>query len=161
MAQLGPSYKEPMSYSPNFRGIVGKGSSRQTQTGYTNTTASLITAASPVYRSASGIAPLDVTTEASVEAFVGLCAADLPTTASGLVVSDGRCENIPLSLGFSVGDAIWAGPTPGSLTNVKPDSSAPGWAAGYFVVFIGVVVANEFNPSNQDIQLFKQLVGQL
>lgn len=150
-----------MSYNPNFRGSAAKGSSRQTQTGYTNATGSTITAASPVYSNSSGIGPLDVTNVAKVETFAGLVAADLPASAHGMVVSDGRVENIPLGLGFALGDAIWAGTTPGSLTNVKPDYSAPGWSAGMWVIFVGVVVVNEFDPLKQDIQLFKQKVGRL
>lgn len=150
-----------MSYSPNYRGNSGKGSSRQTQTGYTNGTGSTISAASPVYSTASGIGPLDVSSTATIEKFAGLVSADLPSAAHGLVVSDGRVENIPLGLGFALGDAIWAGTAPGSLTNVKPDYSAPGWSAGMWVIFLGVVVVNEFDPLKQDIQLFKQIVGRL
>lgn len=150
-----------MSYSPNFRGNAGKGSSRQTQTGYTNGTGSTITAASAVYSTASGIGKVDVSDINTVEKFAGLVAADLLSAAHGLVVSDGRLENIPIGLGFAVGDPIWVGTVPGSLTKVKPDLANPGWVSGDFVIFVGVVVENEFDPLKQDIQLFKQITGRL
>lgn len=150
-----------MSYSPNFRGSAGKGSSRQTQTGYTNGTGGTLSAATVVYSTASGIGKVDVSDINKVEKFAGLVAADLPSAAHGLVVSDGRVENIPIGLGFALGDALWVGTVPGSLTNVKPDLANPGWVSGDFVIFIGIVVINEFDALKQDIQLFKQITGRL
>lgn len=150
-----------MTYSPGFRGTIGKGSSRQTQSGYQNGTGSTMPVAAPVSTNASGqIILTDVSSEASVEAMVGLTSQSIPSAASGQVVSDGRLENIPLGLGFAVGDPIWVG-LAGTLTNVKPDLSVVGWSSGYFVIFVGVVTKNEFNPLNQDIQLLRQIVGQL
>lgn len=151
-----------MGYNPTWQGAVGVGSSRQTQTLYQNGTVSTVPAATLVSQgTGANFLLMDVTDEVKVEAFLGLTSTSIPSSASGLVTSDGRIENIPLGLGFAIGDAIYAGLTPGSLTNVKPDLSVIGWNAGYFVIFIGVVVQNQFNPSNQDIQLFKQIVGQL
>lgn len=150
-----------MTYSPGFRGTVGKGSARQTQTGYQNGTGSTMPVAAPVSTNASGqLILVDVSSEAISEAMVGLTSQSIPSAASGQVVSDGRLENIPLGLGFSVGDPIWVGLS-GTLTKVKPDLSVIGWSAGYFVIFVGVVVKNEFNPANQDIQLMRQIIGQL
>jgi hypothetical protein len=150
-----------MGFNPLSQGAVFQGSSRQTQTLYQNGTGSTAPAATAVSQgTGNNFVLTDVTNETTVEAFVGLTSASIPNSASGLINSDGRLENIPLGLGFSIGDPIWVGLTPGSLTNVKPDLSVPGWAAGMFVIFIGVVVQNQFNPSNQDIQLLKQIVGQ-
>ena len=151
-----------MTYSPNFRGSVGKASSRQTKTSYQNGTVSTMPIAAAVVVNTSGQVLLcDVSAENASDTFVGLVADRLPSGAYGEIVSDGRMENIPSALGFAIGDAIYVGLTPGSLTNVKPDLSVLGWASGYFVIFVGVVVANEFTPGNQDIQIFKQIVGQL
>lgn len=152
-----------MAYNPNFRGNVAKASSRQNKTGYQNGTGSTITQTTPVSKTGTTnhVAPTDVSDEDSVERFVGLFDSDTPSAASNLVVTDGRAESIPSSLGFAIGDTLWLGPTPGSLTNVKPDLSAPGWASGMFVVFIGVVVENEFNSSQLDIQLCRAPIGQL
>lgn len=151
-----------MGYNPLFSTAVGQGSSRQTQTLYQNGTGSTVTVATLVSQgTGANFILTDVTNEATVEGFVGLASLSIPNAASGLITSDGRVENIPLGLGFAVGDALWADVTPGGLTNVKPDVTQPGWAVGMFVIFIGVVVQNQFNPSNQDIQLFKQIIGQL
>ncbi len=151
-----------MSYNPLWTTLIGKGSSRQTQSGYQNGTLSTMPIATPVAANTFGQAVLvDVSDETTVESMIGLTSASIPSAANGQVISDGRLENIPLGLGFAVGDTVWVGTTPGSLTNVKPDITAPGWVAGYFVIFVGVVVQNEFNPSNQDLQLCRQLIGQL
>lgn len=151
-----------MGFNPTWQGPTGAGSSRQTQTLYQNGSGGTIQTATAVSQgTGANVVLLDVSSEAKVEAFVGLSAATTPNAASGLICSDGRLENIPLGLGFAVGDPIWAGTTPGSLTNIKPDLSASGWFAGMFVIFIGVVVQNQFNPSNQDIQLLRQIIGQL
>jgi hypothetical protein len=149
-------------YNPVWQGSTGVGSSRQTKTLYQNGTAFTISAATPVSQGTGlNILPVDVTDESSVEKFVGLADIDILSTASGLVVSDGRIENIPAGLGLATGDALWVGITPGSLTNVKPSLGVGGWSEGMFVIFIGVVVQNQFNPFEQDIQIFKQIVGEL
>lgn len=150
-----------MSYSPNFRGSVGNGSSRQNQTGYINGTLSTIAMATPVSVNSSGnMVLLDVSSEASAQGFLGLTSISTPSTALGLVANSGRLEGITLG-GFTVGDAVYAGPTPGTLTNVKPDRTAPGWSAGMFVLFLGCYVVNQFNPGLHDIQLMPTLIGQL
>ncbi|CAK9253117.1 unnamed protein product [Sphagnum jensenii] len=74
--------------------------------------------ASAVSTSTNGLLVLtDVTSETLSEAWVGLASAAIPAAAIGQVSSDGRIQNIPVGLGFSVGDPIWVGVTPGSLTN--------------------------------------------
>ena len=151
-----------MSYSPTFFGSTAKGPSSGTASGYQNGTLSTISAASAVSTNTSGQMILtDVTNEATIETWLGLTSASTPSAATGMVASDGRLQSIPLGLGFSVGDPIWVGTTPGSLTNVKPSIGVPGWSAGYYVLFVGVVVQNEFNPSDQDIQICRQIIGQL
>jgi hypothetical protein len=103
----------------------------------------------------------DVSNEASAEGWVGLVEVATPSAATGQVLTDGRLQNIPSSLGFSNGDPIWVGNTPGTLTNVRPDLTVMGWASGDYVLFVGIVVANQFNPTLQDIQLSRQIIGQL
>ena len=148
-----------MSYSPNFRGNAANAASRQNQTGYVNGTGSTINIGTPVSTLANGMmSPTDVTSQASVQAFVGLCATTTPSAAKAQVVSAGRLENV--STGFNVGDAIYIG-LDGTLINVKPDIGVAGFASGNFLVFVGVVVQNEFNASAQDIQVFLQVFGEL
>lgn len=150
-----------MSYSPLFRGNSSKAASTLNATGYQNATGSSAPIGAPVSTSGSGqFALTDVSSEPSVEGWLGLASEVIPNTATGLISSDGRIQNVN-GWGFSNGDAVWVGSTPGTLTNVKPDLGSPGWSSGDFVLFVGVVVQNEFNPSVQDIQLCRQIVGQL
>jgi hypothetical protein len=148
-----------MSYSPFFFNQNAKGSSRATQAGFQNGSGSTILQSTPVsVNTSSQTLPLDVTSEASVQAIVGLAGVDTPNGASASVIDNGRLENITTS--FSVGDAVYAGiSTP--LINVKPDIGVAGFASGDFVVFIGVVVKNEFNPSLLDLKLMISVIGQL
>lgn len=148
-----------MSYSPNFRGTTSNASSRQNQTGYVNGTISTFAVGTPLSIGTNGLSvPTDVTSEASVQAFVGLCSVRTPSATNGQVVSSGRLELISTS--FNLGDAVYVGLN-GTLINVKPDIGVAGFAAGDFVIFVGVVVANEFNSSLRDIQVFIGVVGQL
>lgn len=150
-----------MTYSPNFRGTTARGSARSDQTRYENGTGLTMTKASPVSTDTSGnLILVDVSVEATVRRMVGLTAESIAPAVLGQVCSDGRLENIPGGLGFAIGDTIWVAPS-GTLTNVKPDLSVFGWASGYWVIFVGVVVENEFNALQQDLQLQRQVIGQL
>jgi hypothetical protein len=149
-----------MGFSPYWLNRASTGSSRATQGGYQNGSGSTLAMAVPVYVDPTGqIFPLDVSNEVSVQALVGLTGVSIPNAATGSVVDNGRLENITTS--FTVGDAVYAGKsTP--LTNVKPDiGNIDGFASGDFVIFIGVVVKNEFNPLLFDLKLMLSVVGQL
>ena len=151
-----------MSYSPNFYGILSTGSSASLAADYTNAEGSTIPFCTPVSSNTSGnIVFTDVTSEANIQAFVGLTTVSLAPAALGLVISDGRLTNIPSALGFTIGQAIYLGNIPGTLTNIKPDSTISGWNPGDWVVLVGVVLKNQQNSLNQDIQLFRQIIGQL
>lgn len=148
-----------MSYSPNFRGTQSNGSSRQVITNYTSSSGSAIPQGMAVYANTSGhILPVDPTNQTSVGAMVGYANIRIPSTASGGVISSGRLENITTS--FSVGDALYVG-LDGNPINVKPDYGVAGFSVGDSVIFIGVLVNNEFNPAQTDLQLFTQVIGQL
>lgn len=148
-----------MSYSPSTRNGQFKGSSRSTSTGYQNGFGSTIGAALPVSINTSGqMIPLDVSSEISVQAFLGLTTLATPDGANGQVSSSGRVENVTTS--FSIGDPVYAGKGT-ALTNQKPDLGVAGFSVGDFVIFLGVVVKNEFNSSAKDIQLLVEVVGQL
>ena len=153
-----------MSYSPLFRGNSSQAPSVSTASGYQNGTGSTMavaTAVSAVAANPGQMALTDVTLEASAEGWLGLTSESTPSTAIGQVSGDGRLQNIPAGLGFSVGDPIWVGNTPGSLTNVRPDLTVSGWVSGMYILFVGVVVQNEFDNTKQDIQLSRQIIGQL
>lgn len=148
-----------MSYSPAFRGNTAQGSSKALASGYQNGTLSTITKGTPVSVGVSGqVSPTDVTNEASVLALVGLMSVNTPSAANGTITDAGRLENITTS--FAAGDPVWIA-VGGGLTNVKPNIGGGGFLSGHFVVFIGVIVVNEFNALQKDVQLMKFIVGQL
>lgn len=148
-----------MGYNPNFRGTQAKGSSRQLSTNFQNASGSTLLKSAPVSVNASGqiIVP-DVTSQTSIQALVGLAGMDIPNSANGAVVDNGRLEDITTS--FAIGDAIYLSKA-GGLTNLKPDYGVGGFGEGDFVVFIGVIVKNEFNGSLKDLKLMISVIGQL
>jgi hypothetical protein len=148
-----------MSYSPLYFAPQGGGTSIATVTNYTNATISMIAQGTPVSTNTFGlVAPTDVTSQTSVQALVGYAQVRMPASSSGPVISNGRLENIMTS--FAVGDAIYIG-LGGTLINQKPDVGVAGFVEGDFVVFVGVLVQNQTNPSLTDIQLFTQTIGEL
>lgn len=149
-----------MSYSPNFRGSNSKGSAKSLMTGYQNASGSTLAMATPVSTNGIGqLITIDVSNEDTVSALLGVTSSSIPNSANGLVIDAGRLENVT-GLSASVGDPLYISKT-GSLTNIKPNVGDNGFLAGDFVIFIGVVVSNEFIPANKDIKLMIQLIGQL
>lgn len=151
-----------MAYNPLYRGKTSMAPSRANSTGYTNGTLSGILMACPVSAdSTSKIALTDVSNESSVLRFVGISAENVPSAASGQVFHSGRASELGAQLsGFGIGDPIYVGKN-GTLINQKPDIGVLGFIAGDFVIFIGVVVKNEFDPGEKDIQLLIEIIGQL
>lgn len=148
-----------MGYDPSIKNGVLKGPSRSLQTNYTNASGSTLAKGTCVSTNASGQTVLtDVSSEASAQAFLGLVSISTPNAASGGVASGGRLEDIGLS--FSIGDAIYVGKD-SLMTNIKPDLGSNGFVSDDFVIFLGVVVKNEFDSAKRDIQLFIATVGQL
>ena len=147
-----------MTYSPNFRGTSAT-SARALQTTYQNGEGFTITKSKPVsINGSSQMVLVDVTSDASVAGIVGVAAQDTLSAANGLVLDVGRLENITTS--FNIGDAIYID-TDGSLTNVRPSIGVGLWTAGMFVVFVGVIVKNEFNALQKDLKVYMDVVGQL
>lgn len=148
-----------MGYDPTIQNGVLKGPSRGIQTNYPNASGSTLAKGTVVsVNTSSQIATIDVSSETSVEALVGVVSVNIPNAAMGGVTSHGRLENI--ASGFAIGDAIYVGKT-GVLTNVKPDVGTGGFLTGDFVIFVGVIVKNEFDSAKQDLQMMPQVVGQL
>jgi hypothetical protein len=138
-----------MSYSPFFRGSNAKGSVRNLQSGYQNGTGGTLAQGTPVTVNLAGqLVAVDVSNDAMANGIVGLVAADIPVSASGQVLDNGRLENV--SMGFNVGDILYVSKS-GFLTNIIPDYGVGGFAAGDWIIFVGVVVQNEFNALQKDI----------
>jgi hypothetical protein len=147
-----------MTYSPKFRGNTATGGSRAVGAGYTNGSGGQLNKGSVVSINGAGnILTIDVSDETSVKRLVGLVEDDLPNLATGQVVDTGRLEDIS---GFNVGDALYVSAA-GGLTTTQPSIGVGGFESGDFVIFVGVVVKNEFNALQKDLQLFLTVVGQL
>jgi hypothetical protein len=154
-----------MSYSPNFVGANAKGSSRSLQTSYQNGEAYSLTQGMPVCVNTVGnMVHVDVTSDANVAGIVGVVApVSVVTGAVGEVMDIGRLENFTTS--FSCGDAIYIN-TDGTLMNVRPDigvqyGTATAFAEGDYVVFVGVIVQNQYNTQLLDLKVYMDVVGQL
>lgn len=151
-----------MSYSPYFlnrnaTGVVA--GSRGLVTNFQNGSGSTLSKATLVaINTNSQLVPVSVSSESTVEKIVGMTGIDIPNAATGSVVDFGRLENVTTP--YALGDALYLGKT-GILTNVKPQEGIGGFVAGDFVIFIGVVVLNEFNISFKDIKLMISVIGQL
>lgn len=148
-----------MGYNPLFKGRVGGGSSRSIQTSYVNSSGGTLAKATVVGVDTSGnLVALDVTSEPEVDRMVGLTTTSILNTASGAVINSGRLEDI--TTGFAIGDFVYAG-LAGTLINVRPDIGVSGFASGNFVVFLGVIVKNQFDGAKKDLSLNIQVFGQL
>lgn len=152
-----------MSYNPATDGSTSSppfsGSARSLASGYQNASGGTLAKATPVSVNASGqLIAIDVSNQAIVQAMVGLTTASIPNAANGQITDSGRLENVTSS--FTVGDALYVSKT-GGITNLKPDIGTGGFVSGDFVIFIGVLVNNEFVPANLDIKLMLSTIGQL
>lgn len=148
-----------MTYSPKFRGNVSTAPSSAVSSGYQNGTAGDLVQCTPVSVNGSGqIINIDVTDVNSINRFVGLLGSDTPSSANGLVFDAGRIEKV--NLGFAVGDAIYVSKS-GFLTNLKPDYGVGGFTVGDWVVFVGVIVQNQYDNTKKDLKLFLSVIGQI
>lgn len=151
-----------MSYSPNFTNNTAKGaasSSRQVARNYINGSGSTLVQTTPLSVLSSGlVTTLDLTSKVSVDAFVGCYSIDTPNAASAQVADSGLIENITTS--YSVGAAVWASKT-GGLTNSPPTIGTNGFISGDYVLFVGVIVQNEFDNTKKDLKILIQKPGRL
>lgn len=144
-----------MGYNPNFRGNtanVTSRSSRSMSTSYQNGSGVSLAQCAPVAVNSLGqLIKIDVSNQTHIEKFAGVTGSIIPNAATGIVFDGGRVEDVSLPA-FAVGDPIWVAKD-GFLTNVRPEVGVGGFVAGDFVIFIGVVVKNEFNPLLKDLKL--------
>lgn len=104
------------------------------------------------------LVPLDVSSQASWQAFVGYAQVRIPASATGTILATGRLQNITTAL--PVGTALYVDKS-GNPTGTIPVIGVNGFVEGDAVIFMGVLVANEVTPSEIDIALFTQVVGTL
>lgn len=153
-----------MTYSPFYYNQQGTGSARQLLTNYFNNTGIAIPQGAPCSTKLDGSLELtDVTSQTSVQAFVGYAYNRIPNGMDGIIISGGRLQNLQ-GYSFSVGDAIYIS-VGGSLQNTKPidingNPIAP-FTSGDFMIFCGVIVKNETNNTQIDLQILTQNFGEI
>lgn len=127
----------------------------------TNTSGSSIAALKPVRVDLNGdMNTIDVSTESNVKGVVGIATATVANGSSGGIVTSGRLLNIGGS--FSFGDILYIDKN-GNLSNIVPDIGvgSPPFAGGDWVIKIGVVSKNQTVPTDKDLILQVQIMGQL
>lgn len=146
-----------MTYRP-YDAIISSLESFNVKSNLLNNSGLTILQHMPVRLTATGdIAAVDVSDESHVLRIVGISEAMIITGAYGVVVTQGKIENIS---SFSFGDYVYISKT-GGLTNVLPSAGVGGFTAGDWVVRIGVIGKNEDDPLLKDLFLNMHIVGQL
>jgi hypothetical protein len=148
-----------LSYSPTSFNPQNSSASAVV-TDYTNASAvTAIPQAQACSVNSSGLLiPLDVSSQVSWQSFVGYANVRIPASAVGPIIANGRLQNITTS--YPVGTALYID-TNGNPTNIVPSVGVNSFVSGDMVIFMGVLVPNESNPSEIDIALFTQFVGTL
>lgn len=124
-----------------------------------NDTGSTLAKFTPVRVDTNGdLGLVDVAIESSILSVIGLVAEDIDDATVGDAITLGCIKDIALSAAF--GDVLYISKT-GGLTNVKPSIGVDGFQAGDFVIKIGIVSKNQTNPSNKDVVVAPQVIGQL
>lgn len=149
-----------MSYKP-YAAIIAAAQAANTGIKFDmlNNSGSLINALQPVTSDGSGqVKAIDPSVEDDSLKVVGVAAQMIPDGSSGSVVSHGKFENISTS--FSFGDYVYVSKT-GDLTNILPTIGSNGFTDGDFVIRVGVIVKNKTIPSQKDLVVQINIVGQL
>jgi hypothetical protein len=151
-----------MSYSPKFVGNsanVSVTSSRKVSRNYVNGNVGTLARGTPVGTMTSGLVTIiDVSSQTSVNGFVGLFNIDAPSAASVEVLDSGLLENFTTS--FAINDPVYVSKA-GGLTNIIPIRGSNGFVAGDYVLFLGTIVQNEFDNTKKDIKILIQKPGRL
>jgi len=123
-----------------------------------NHSGSMLPKFTPVGLDTNGYADLiDVSDEDSAFSAFAVLAENISDAASGSYISNGRLANI---LGFNLRDVLYVAKD-GSLTNVKPSVGVGGFLDGDYIIRVGVVKRNVDAPSQMDLIVNVQVVGQL
>ena len=148
-----------MTFNPNFTAISSPESSKTTSAQFLNANVNPILKGTPVRLDVNGnLQLIDPSSEDDVTAIAGVVDSDILPGNTGDVVNSGRLDNI--STTAAIGSPLYIDKN-GALTDIKPSIGVNGFQAGDFVVFLGVVAKNKVNPSNKDLLVRIQLIGQL
>lgn len=143
-----------MTYNPFTRQSANQSTGRFNQ----NQSGGSIPAGTPVKITSSGIALVDVSLEADIDAFAGVLKETAANNTSGNIISSGSIEKITTS--FAVGTMVYISKL-GVLTNIKPSTGVNGFGEGDFIVKIGMIAKNNDNPADKDLLVGIQIMGQL
>lgn len=148
-----------MSYRP-YNLIIAAASASSTGVSYSliNASGSPMAAYLPVTLDSSGdIKPIDVSVESDALRIIGITIQSILNATAGSVMNLGRIENVT---GFNLGDVLYVSKT-GGLTTTLPEIGVGGFVASDFVIKIAKISKNQTNPSNKDMIVQIQLIGQL
>lgn len=101
---------------------------------------------------------INVSVEADALKVVGITAESVLNNTEGPVVGFGRITDVTTP--FVFGDVLYVSKT-GNLTTTLPDIGVGGFASGDFVIKIGKIAKNQTNPTNKDLIVQIELIGQL
>lgn len=126
---------------------------------FLNQSGSLIPAFCPVSIDAlGGIKQTNPSIQNDAEKVIGVTMSAISNNSSGYIALAGRLIDV---LGIiSLGDKVWVAKD-GTLTNITPEIGINGFIAGDYVVKIGAVASNNETPTDKDLVLTVQLIGQL
>lgn len=100
---------------------------------------------------------IDVAVEDSAFSAFAVLSEDIADAAAGSYISNGRLADIT---GFNLRDVLYVAKD-GSLTNLKPSVGVGGFLDGDYIIRVGVVKRNVDVPSQMDLIVNVQVVGQL
>jgi len=153
-----------MSYRPYnvlVQQAVDAASASGTAVSYTLTNGSggPVSALTPVSLNASGTFKIiDVSVELDALRAVGITSESILNATDGSVFGFGRMTNVTTL--FALGDVLYVSKI-GTLTTTLPSIGVDGFLAGDFVIKIGKIAKNQQNPSNKDLIVQVELIGQL
>lgn len=123
-----------------------------------NTGGSLGTLAVVTQDSNGDIKTIDPSVEADVEGSIGVLPASISDGNEGTVVLRGLIKNVSTS--FSIGDVLYLSKT-GTLSTTVPDIGVSSFVEGDFVIKIGKITKNADNPTQKDLEVKIDIIGQL
>lgn len=152
-------YKQNGMGTSNISQAVGGDiSSTSNEDSIENHTGFNLVKGTPIAVDTNGYAAIiDVSMESSAFSAFAVVASGISDGASGDYISSGTLPNVT---GYSLGDVLYVSKT-GDLTATKPSIGVGGFLAGDFVIRVGVVRRNVAIPSQKDLVVSIQVVGQL
>ena len=146
-----------MTYRP-YSAIIGSLQPASIKANLMNDTALTILSFSPVRLNTNGnISSVDVSVETDALGIIGISEEMIPPGDSGYVVTQGRVLSVNM---FNFGDYVYVSKS-GGLTNILPSEGVSGFVAGDWVIRVGVIGKNDAVPTDKDLFINMQIIGQL